>query len=264
MRTVRRARVSAPGVAASVLIARLGRPRRENELPEKVIIGDAELWLGDCREVLPMMPKVDLILTDPPYGIGACGGTGKYGRLKIGAKDPAWDSDTPPHWLILLLMEQSDYQIVFGGNYFDLPPSRNYLVWDKGAGFKGRDFAECEFAWCSWDGNAKVLTRDPLANRDYAGKEHPTQKPVPVMEWALGQAPSDVSTICDPFMGSGTTGVACVNLGKRFIGIEREPKYFEIACKRITHAVEQQKQRLFEPGPKPQPETPCLGLDESA
>ena len=82
------------------------------------------------------------------------------------------------------------------------------------------------------------------------------------MAWCLSFVP-DAITVCDPFMGSGTTGVACIHAGKRFIGIEREPKYFEIACKRISHAVEQQKQRLFEPEPEPQPETPCLGLDEA-
>jgi DNA modification methylase len=210
---------------------------------KKEIIGNAELYLGDCREILPTLPNCDLILTDPPYGIGACSGVGKYGRLKINTKsDPKWDNEIPPQWLILLLLEKSSYQIIFGGNYFLLPPSRNYLVWDKGAGFKGRDFAECEFAWCSWDGNAKVLTRDPIANRDYFGKEHPTQKPVKVMEWAIGLSPKS-EMVYDPFMGSGTTGVACANLGKRFVGIEREQKYFDIACRRIEQA--QAQMRLF-------------------
>lgn len=146
-------------------------------MAEKVTIGNCELWHGDCREVLPLLPHSDLILTDPPYGIGASAGTGKYGRLKVEAgRDLGWDNDTPPQWLMLLMLEKAAHLIVFGGNYFSLPPSRNYLVWDKGAGFKGRDFAECEFAWCSWDGNAKVLTRDPLANRDYEHKVAPNTK----------------------------------------------------------------------------------------
>jgi len=134
--------------------------------------------------------------------------------------------------------------VMFGGNYFSLPASRNFLVWDKGAGFKGRDFAECEMAWCSWDGNARILSHDPLARGDYrnGNKEHPTQKPVAVMEWAIRHAGS-VTTILDPFMGSGTTGVACMNLGRKFIGIEREVKYFDIACRRIEDA--QRQARIF-------------------
>ena len=219
-------------------------------MAEKVTIGDCELWHGDCREILPTLPQFDLILTDPPYGIGASAGTGKYGRLKVEAgRDLAWDNETPPQWLMLLMLEQADYLIVFGGNYFTLPPSRNFLIWDKGAGFKGRDFAECEFAWCSWDGNAKVLTRDPLANRDYAHKVHPTQKPVRVLEWAMLHAPKS-DTVCDPFMGAGSTGVACHNLGKRFVGIEREREYFDIACERIARAQAQGK--LLPPEPQPE------------
>lgn len=219
-------------------------------MAEKVTIGDCELWHGDCREILPTLPQFDLILTDPPYGIGASAGTGKYGRLKVEAgRDLAWDNETPPQWLMLLMLEQADYLIVFGGNYFTLPPSRNFLIWDKGAGFKGRHFAECEFAWCSWDGNAKVLTRDPLANRDYAHKVHPTQKPVRVLEWAMLHAPKS-DTVCDPFMGAGSTGVACHNLGKRFVGIEREREYFDIACERIARAQAQGK--LLPPEPQPE------------
>ncbi len=214
-------------------------------MSEKVVIGNAELWHGDCREVLPLLPKHDLLLTDPPYGIGASAGTGKYGRLKIEAStDIGWDNETPPQWLLLLLLEKAAHKVIFGGNYFALPPSRAYLVWDKGAGFKGRDFAECEFAWCSWDGNARVLTHDPLARGDYRTKEHPTQKPVAVMQWAIAAAPCG-ATVIDPFMGSGSTGVACAMLGRDFTGIERERKYFDIACERIARA--QAQGQMFAP-----------------
>jgi DNA modification methylase len=210
-----------------------------------VIIGNATLYLGDCREIMPTLPKVDAVITDPPYGIGASAGIGKYGRLKIEASgDLGWDDAAPDVDLLSMVVNGGGRVVMFGGNYFALPASRNFLVWDKGAGFKGRDFAECEMAWCSWDGNARVLTHDPLARGDYrnGNKEHPTQKPVAVMEWAIRHTGS-AGAILDPFMGSGTTGVACMNLGRSFIGIEREQKYFDIACRRIEDA--QRQSRLF-------------------
>jgi DNA modification methylase len=215
---------------------------------EKVVIGSATLYRGDCMEVLPTLSNVDAVITDPPYGIGASAGTGKYGRLKIEASsDLRWDDAPPPDELLALVCSKSARVILFGGNYFPLPPSRNFLVWDKGAGFKARDFAECEFAWCSWDGNARVLTYDPLARGDYRTKEHPTQKPVAVMAWAIQHA-GPAATVLDPFMGSGSTGVACVQLGRAFIGIEREQSYFDIACRRIEQA--QQQVQLFAPAPE--------------
>lgn len=216
-----------------------------------VIIGDAELWLGDCMTVLPTLGKVDAVITDPPYGIGASSGVGKYGIQKWGgAMDTAkWDKSIPSNDLFAAVLAASDAHIIWGGNYFPLPPSRCFLVWDKGAGFRGRTFAEAELAWSSLDLNAKVFTRDPLASGDYKGKEHPTQKPVALMAWCIEQA-NNPQTILDPFMGSGTTGVAAIQLGRKFIGIEREPKYFDIACKRIEQAVAQGQ--LFAPEPAKQ------------
>lgn len=210
-----------------------------------VVIGNATLYLGDCMDVLPLLPRVDAVITDPPYGIGASAGTGKYGRLKVEASvDLKWDDKTPEARLLEMVIASSDRAVIFGGNYFDLPPSRNFLVWDKGAGFKGRDFAECEMAWCSWDANARVLSHDPLARGDYRDKQHPTQKPVAVMKWCIEQAGvKHGGTIIDPFAGSGTTGVAAVQMGRKFIGIEREPRYFDIACKRIEDA--QRVQDMF-------------------
>lgn len=204
-------------------------------------IGRATLILGDCRDVLPHLPRVDAVVTDPPYGIGASAGVGKYGRIKVDG-DLGWDDCAPDLTFVLALELPS---IIWGGNYFVLPPSRRYLVWDKGAGFRGRDFAECEQAWCSFDGNARVLNRDPLASRDYRAKIHPTQKPVEVMRWSLSQLPPNCEAILDPFMGSGTTGVACVLDGKAFIGIEREPKYFEAACRRMREATGDDAGPLF-------------------
>jgi len=214
---------------------------------EKVVIGNAILYRGDCMEVLHTLQQVEAVITDPPYGIGASAGTGKYGRLKVeSGTDLRWDEAPPPDELLALVRSKSERVVLFGGNYFPLPPSRNFLVWDKGAGFKARDFAECEIAWCSWDGNARVLTYDPLARGDYRVKEHPTQKPVAVMAWAIQHAGVS-GVVLDPFMGSGSTGVACVQLGLSFMGIEREPSYFEIACRRIEQA--QKQAQLFDPAP---------------
>jgi len=228
-------------------------------MAEKVVIGNAELWHADCREVLPTLPVHDLLCTDPPYGIGASSGVGKYGVQKWGgAADMKWDEEVPPQWLMLLMLERAAYHVIFGGNYYSLPPSRNYLVWDKGAGFKNRTFAECEFAWCSWDGNAKVLTHDPLARGDYRGKEHPTQKPVAVMQWAIAAAPAG-ATVLDPFMGSGSTGVACALMGRAFTGIERERKYFDVACERIAQAHAQGK--LLPPEPPALPEQQGMAFE---
>lgn len=201
----------------------------------KEVIGDCTLYLGDCTEVVPHIGNNHELLTDPPYGISASGGVGKYGRQKFADQDKKWDEAAIGTSILDLLLGCTTDQIIFGGNYFELPPTRGYLVWDKGAGFKGRDFAECEFAWTSIDMNARVLSYDPLARGDYKDKRHPTQKPVAVMLWCL-QYLTGGGHILDPFMGSGTTGVACVQRRRPFIGIEKDDGYFDIACERIHEA----------------------------
>ena len=188
-----------------------------------VIIGDATLYLGDCMDVLPTLPKVDAVITDPPYGIFACGG--KWGKKS----ELQWDRSAPD---ISLLLDKSDVQIVWGGNYFDLPPSRGWLVWYKRDSVPSA--ADVELAWTSIDMNAKLIDQTIAAtNAERCG--HPTQKPLKVMTWTLTFVPK-AETILDPFMGSGTTGVAAVQMGRNFIGIEREPRYFDIACERISRA----------------------------
>lgn len=205
-------------------------------------IGNATLYLGDCRDILPTLGKVDAVVTDPPYGIGASTGVGKYGVAKWGGDaDLGWDDEAPCLRHLLALEVPT---IIWGGNYFLLPPSRCFLVWDKGAGFKNRTFAEAEQAWCSVDGNARVLTRDPLASGDYTGKVHPTQKPVAVMEWSIEHL-GDQETIFDPYMGAGSTGVAALKMGRKFIGIEREPAYFEQACRRLREVSGEDAGPLF-------------------
>lgn len=190
------------------------------------------IYHGDCNSIAGISAP-DLVLTDPPYGIGASTGIGKYGRLRNGGDHPVWDLQAPS----LAWLAAFPYVIVWGGNYFALPPSRMFLVWDKGAGFVGRDFAECEQAWCSWDGNAKMFHRDPLARRDYIGKEHPTEKPIPLMAWCIGQCPRIPEVVLDPYCGSGSTLVAAKQLGIAAVGIEIEERYCEIAAKRLSQEV---------------------------
>jgi len=209
-------------------------------------IGDCTLYLGDCHEILPTLGKVDAVVTDPPYGIGQDGGCfrdRKGGGHRVLAKGD-WDGETPDREVFDLIRACSLEQIIWGGNYFTdkLPPSKGWLYWQK---LMGGDFSDGELAWTSRD---RALREFTICNKMH-GKEHPTQKPVELMQWCLGFLP-DAITILDPFMGSGTTGVACVNFDRRFIGIERHAPYFDIACRRIEEAHRQP--RLFaEPTPRP-------------
>ena len=195
-------------------------------------IGLATLYLADCMEVLPTLGRVDACITDPPYGIGIASNPVRQAHEKLD-----WDASTPAASLLSLIVGMGGVSVVWGGNYFDLPPSQCFFVWDK---VQPQDFslAMCEQAWTNKKGPAKLYRQSVLSYR----KEHPTQKPVELMKWCIDQA-GNPKTILDPFMGSGTTGVAAVQMGRRFIGIEREPKYFEIACRRIEDA--QRVQDMF-------------------
>ncbi len=194
-------------------------------------IGDATLYLGDCLEILPTLDKVDAVVTDPPYGIGLAG---KPIRQKF--ERAGWDDSTPSDELIGLCISKGDEAIIWGVNYFSLPPSKGWLLWDK---LQPENFtlAMAELAWTNIDRPIKMYRKHP-ASYD---KFHPTQKPHDLMEWCINYTSGNI--ILDPFMGSGTTGVACANLGRKFIGIEIERKYFDIACERIEAAYSQG--RLF-------------------
>jgi DNA modification methylase len=208
-------------------------------------IGDATLYLGDAAMVLPALQPVDALVTDPPYGIGeAAGKNASRSNLAVAVDYgvDTWDDVPAPQWLIDQAVAKAKHAVIFGGNYYRLPPSSCWLIWDKENG--DNDFADCELAWTNlkkavrridyrWAGMLR-------ANNEIRG-EHPTQKPLGVMEWAIMQIPDEPQTILDPFMGSGTTGLAALNLGRKFIGIEREPKYFEAALRRLST----RQERLF-------------------
>ena len=202
------------------------------------VIGNARLYLGDCMEILPTLPRVDAVITDPPYGIGEARKNNASRSCLAQSRDYGvadWDDAPPDESVIEAIRSASKWQAMFGGNYFVLPPSSCWLVWDKLNG--ENDFADCELAWTNWP---KAVRRiqwrwHGMIRQGNEDRFHPTQKPVPVMKWVIELCPK-ADTILDPFMGSGTTGVAAVQMGRQFIGIEREPKYFDIACKRIEEA----------------------------
>jgi DNA modification methylase len=224
-------------------------------------IGDCRLILGDCLEVMPTLGPVDAVVTDPPYGIGAAngasvGGTDASGRYIRRPRQYAgsWDNKRADNKAMRLAINLSRKQIIWGGNFFTdiLPVGGRWLIWDKLNSMP--TYSDGELAWTSISGaSVKKFTRCAsglAANRD--GRVHPTQKPVALMEWCLGFLP-DARTILDPFMGSGTTLVACAKLGRKGIGIEIDPDYFEIACKRVEEAY-RQPDLFVEPPKKPEQE----------
>lgn len=207
-------------------------------------IGNATLYLGDCREIMPTLPKPDAVVTDPPYGISADTNNSKppddpNGWRHYGAPT-GWDDDRQVE-AVKMILGLGVQTMIWGGNYYAdvLPPSMGFLIWDKGQ--EGFSLADVEMAWWSeWRAARRILYPRALAIAE--GGEHPTQKPIKVMEWCLKQA-KNPATVLDPFMGSGTTGVACMGMGLKFVGIEITPKYFDIACRRIEDS--QRQQRMF-------------------
>jgi DNA modification methylase len=215
----------------------------------KEVIGDCTLILGDCMEVMPTLGKVDAVVTDPPYGIGESGGVfrdRKGGGVRVLPKKE-WDKSRPNVEILDFIAELECKKIIWGGNYFAdrFPASKSWLYWDK---LMGGDFADGELAWTNLD---RALRKFTLCNK-MKGKQHPTQKPVALMEWCLGFLP-DANTILDPFMGSGTTLVACAKMGRSGIGIELDPDYFEIACERVRKAYAQADMFVAAPSNSIQP-----------
>jgi site-specific DNA-methyltransferase (adenine-specific) len=209
----------------------------------KEVIGSCTLYLGDCIEVMPSLGKVDAVVTDPPYGILNLAGETKAvrksprqqgsGKLKnrvLNNANVEWDI-APSSEFFDLALAMSRWQIFWGGNYFDLPPTRGVLVWDKEQPWP--NFSQAELAWTNLDRPAAMYRAN--SGRAEPNKVHPTQKPVGLMTWCLTFLP-EASLVLDPFLGSGTTGVACAKLGRSFIGIERHEPYFDIACQRIRDA----------------------------
>jgi site-specific DNA-methyltransferase (adenine-specific) len=188
---------------------------------------------GDCRDLLSMTGTVDAVVTDPPYGIGAKASVRRSttGQRKIGMPARMWDNEAPD---LSFLMDVAPIVAIWGGNYFALPQSRGWLAWCKPDA--PPSMGSLEMCWTNQDRTAKHIVHSISAtNKERVG--HPTQKPIAVMLRTLEflKLPPN-SLIMDPYCGSGTTGVAAIKAGHRFIGIERESGYVAIARQRIADA----------------------------
>jgi site-specific DNA-methyltransferase (adenine-specific) len=216
-------------------------------------IGDATLYLGDCREILPSIAGFDAIVTDPPYGKDfKHSGCGKGGEPRLARvlrhKEPIIGDDQPfdPAHLLQLGVDA----ILWGANHYadKLPASAGWLVWDKLEWSTPDTFADCELAWhrdgtkvrklpLMWKG-IRVAAAARAECGGAAKRFHPMQKPVALLRWCLAQIPK-AETILDPYMGSGSCGLACWHEGRRYVGIEIDERYFDIACRRIASEIRQ-------------------------
>ena len=194
-----------------------------------------ELLNCDCMEYMATVPDkyFDLAIVDPPYGIGA--GNKTYGKRKEKHQKKDWDSVTPSQLYFDELKRVSDKQIIWGGNYFNLPPSQGFLIWDKK---QPHDFslAMCEFAWSSIQRPAKIFRFSVLAEK---GKQHPTQKPIKLYEWLLTNYAKKGQRILDTHLGSGSSAIAAHYFGVDFVGCELDKDYFEAAKARFDMATKQ-------------------------
>jgi site-specific DNA-methyltransferase (adenine-specific) len=237
--------------------------------PRKEIIGGCELYLGDCREILPTLAGIDAVVTDPPYGIAdAAFSMGKRSGKRSGGDnvwhaDSHWDKEIDPEWC--RLTEAAAPIVIWFGQWRKREeiaeafthPLRAEIVWAKDchAGppspLAPRDERIWVFASSGITGSTfETSVWDHPVIPTWSHKHHKNEKPVGLMRRLIAWV--GVPTIADPFMGSGTTGIACMNLGRRFVGIEREAEHFDTACRRIEAAAKQPDLFIEQPAPKPQ------------
>jgi site-specific DNA-methyltransferase (adenine-specific) len=206
-----------------------------------------KVWNEDCMATMSKMKdnSVDLVLTDPPYGINADKGVGGFGSSKTDKHyDDNWDSSAPPQKVFSETLRISKNVIIFGGQFFTdkLPPNGHWIVWDKKGNIQfDNPFGDCELAWTNID--KKSVKKYTVIQQGFISKEkqryHPTQKPVELFSMILQDYSQENDLIYDPFLGSGTTAVACINLKRCWIGSEISSKYCSIANERIKAAENQ-------------------------
>lgn len=194
------------------------------------------LYLGDAAQITPLLPTFDLLLTDPPYGINIASG-GKLGTSKRRYRRQTWDKAPPPEWLLSSVRSKAPLQIIWGGNYFQLPGTKGWLVWHKHTP-RGMSFADCELAWTNLNTAARVFSWSWVRDRSDAErhKVHIAQKPLAVINWCLDMAGDTVRTVYDPFAGSGTTLLAAMQRGITAVGCELDESNCEDAAKRLAAA----------------------------
>jgi site-specific DNA-methyltransferase (adenine-specific)/modification methylase len=217
------------------------------------VIGDATLYLGDCRDILPTLPKVDAVVTDPPFGIGNFVQTSGNTR----GNAVTWNDETPSLEVFAMLRAMSRQRIIWGANFFNcFEKNGGAIIWDKCQPMP--NFSKADIASCTHFKKTEIV-RIPWTNFTVTHKgesSHPCERPVELYRWCIDYLPQPIRTVLDPYMGSGSCGVAAAQMGRKFIGIEREPKYFDIACKRIERAYAQGT--LFDPAERAKPEQPAL------
>lgn len=209
-----------------------------------------KITCADCLDVMRELPDkcVDLVLTDPPYGGSQkndcnnikCERTGGWSTKYQGGANAIYNWDVAPTAEVFAeIFRVSKNQIIWGGNYFGLPPTRCFFVWDKLTISESFSMAMCEYAWTNFAGNAKRFEAVPQDKSRF----HPTQKPLKLIKWCIAQAEQYTGRdilIFDPYSGSGTTAVACHELGRQFICVEKDPEYHRLSVDRLEHARRQE------------------------
>ena len=199
----------------------------------------------DCMELMKQYPDkyFDLAIVDPPYGIDLANMNMGIGKSKKASKiqnrkwkPKDWDKETPTEEYFSQLLRVSKNQIIWGGNYFALPPCKNYIIWDKEIP-EGLSFADCEMAWTSFDKAPKMFRYS--AYLDKANKFHPCQKPVKLYDWILHRYATEGDLILDTHLGSGSIAIACHYKGFDLVASEIDKEYYDKALKRIAERTAQ-------------------------
>lgn len=207
------------------------------------VIGQAELYLGDCMEIIPALEDIQAVVTDPPYGLGKRMQGGTWGAKDEMSGFLQWDLEAKQEWIDTIISLNVP-TIIWGANYFNVPSSRCWLMWNKINSVP--TMADMEMAWTNFDKPAKRFDA-PVGRAEFG---HPTSKPLPLMQWCVNFLPPQLA-ILDPFLGSGTTGAVCAKTGRSFKGIELNETYFQTSVDRIRKAYAQPDMFVSAPSPKP-------------